>query len=204
MLSTAPLLVRLLLPLLLSAVPASSSLPPTPSILKCALLVSPPPGTTEQYEFTIAQSVEASPGRIQLTQNAREHVSADPFATIRGVVSLSPLCPIAELAPFPASKQHSPDSGSGSRRPPPTLLLEARFSQIRVTCDEALTPDARSAECTALYVPLQAEGAFDEAVWLERNASGHVDASRIGHGGRGATVRPRQEIPRSSEEILEI
>ena len=85
-----------------------------------------------------------------------------------------------------------------------SLSLCLSVSLLSFTCDEALTPDARSAECTALYVPLQAEGAFDEAVWLERNASGHVDASRIGHGGRGATVRPRQEIPRSSEEILEI
>lgn len=120
-------------------------------------------GGVELFSFEMAQSLEASPGRIVLTREAREHPSATPFATLRGGVSLRAVCPVLDA-------HHGGDSNDGGG-----LLLEARLSRLAVDCDESRTPDQSSAECATRWARLgDNEGAMALPFWFLRNASGFV------------------------------
>eukprot|EP00947_MAST-08B_sp_MAST-8B-sp1_P004111 g4111.t1 len=78
----------------------------------------------ESFDFKMTQSLEASEGRIQFRRHAGDHESVAPYAVVRGVLTLRPVCSATE----------APGGG---------IMVEGRISQVAVDCDESRTPNQR-------------------------------------------------------------
>ena len=112
----------------------------------------------EVFTFRIDPSGEGDTrGSIQAVRDAPPHQAERPFARLDGTpLTLSRVCA-------------SGDAGA---------VMEGKGSNVRVTCDECLTPDNQPHECASWWGPLadtNKSGAAIKPFRFTRNATGHAD-----------------------------
>ena len=116
-------------------------------------------GGREAFEFRIEQSIEGMEGRIAEVKDASPHAAARPFSQLDGTLTLTRVCAAGGV-----------EGGS---------VMEGKVSEVRVRCDEGLTPDVELSECSVSWGPLGdplsgAAALLAAPFWFTRNASGHV------------------------------
>ena len=116
-------------------------------------------GGREAFEFHIEQSIEGVEGRIAEVKDASPQAAARPFSQLDGTLTLTRVCAAGGV-----------EGG---------FVMEGKVSDVRVRCDEGLTPDVELSECAVSWGPLGdplsgAAAQLAAPFWFTRNASGHV------------------------------